>query len=156
MKIRTSHSEKGQSLVEMALTATLILFLMLATIDFGYAFLYWITIRDAAQEGAMYGSLHPRASISGSACETALRLRVTSAAQSAVINTSSLTPANIVTTASFGLTPGNPITVAVTHNYKILTPLVQNFIGDADGFITISTRVTNTILQNTTPDPACP
>lgn len=137
-------SEKGQSLVEMALTATLMLFLMLATIDFGYGFLYWITIRDAAQEGAMFGSLHP-----SPACDNTLRAWVKDSATSAVIRTSTLQDGNITITRT-GTNPGNSITVTVVHNYHILTPLVSTFTGTTS--IPVKASVTNTILQNIADD----
>jgi len=139
MEKRPAAAEKGQSLVEMALTATFMMFLLLATIDFGYAFLYWITIRDAAQEGAMYGSLHP-----GTACEADLRNRVRGAASSPIIRISDLPDGQIEITRT-GTTPGNAIKVKVTHYYHILTPMISKFTNSPD--ITISTSVTNTILQ---------
>jgi hypothetical protein len=142
---RPASTEKGQSLVEMALTATIMMFLMLATIDFGYGFLYWITIRDAAQEGAMYGSLHP-----GVGCEATLRNWVKGAATSPIVNISGLPDSQIVITRT-GSTPGNAIKVDVTHYYHILTPMVSNFTGTPN--IKLRTSVTNTILQV---DAACP
>ena len=133
-------SEKGQSLVEMALAATLMMFLLLATVDFGYGFLYWITIRDAAQEGAMFGSLHP-----SPACDNTLRSWVKDSATSAVIRTANLQDGNI-TISRTGMNPGNSITVTVIHNYHILTPLVSTFTGTTT--IPVKASVTNTILQN--------
>lgn len=148
MTKRPAATEKGQSLVEMALSATLILFLLLATIDFGFAFLYWITLRDAAQEGATYGSLHPLAS-----CDANLRARVKGAATSPLVKISNLPDSQIVITRT-GSTPpiaGDAITVVVTYKYHILTPLVSTFTNNPD--ITISASTSNIILQAGT---ACP
>jgi len=47
---------KGQALVEFALTATLIFFLLAATVDLGLIFFTIQGLHNAAQEGATYGS----------------------------------------------------------------------------------------------------
>lgn len=47
---------KAQALVEFALAATLIFFLLAAAIDLGFIFLNLQTLRTAAQEGATFGS----------------------------------------------------------------------------------------------------
>lgn len=52
-------NEKGQSLVELALFITLLMVLLAGTIDLGRAFFTWLALRDAAQEGASYGSIYP-------------------------------------------------------------------------------------------------
>ena len=52
-------SERGQSLVELAISFPVILLLMLGTLDFGMATYSYLIIRDAAQEGALYGSIDP-------------------------------------------------------------------------------------------------
>jgi hypothetical protein len=57
--IGSEPREDGQSMVELALTLTLLLILLAGTIDFGRAFFTWIEMRDAAQEGATYGSFCP-------------------------------------------------------------------------------------------------
>lgn len=51
--------EHGQSMVELALSFTFLMILLAGTIDFGRAFLTWIQMRDAAQEGASYASICP-------------------------------------------------------------------------------------------------
>lgn len=52
-------SENGQSLVELAVTITILMMLLAGTIDFGRAFFTWVALRDAAQEGASYASIDP-------------------------------------------------------------------------------------------------
>ena len=49
--------EKGQSLVELAMSLVMLLTLLAGVVDFGRAFFTWITLRDAAQEGASYASV---------------------------------------------------------------------------------------------------
>ena len=52
-------NEKGQSLVELAISLTMILILLSGVVEFGIAFFQFIQLRDAVQEGALYGSIHP-------------------------------------------------------------------------------------------------
>jgi hypothetical protein len=58
MKIKrvTQNREKGQSLTELSITMTLVLILLAGVADIGRAFFTYISLRDAAQEGALYGS----------------------------------------------------------------------------------------------------
>jgi len=46
-------------MVELALTITLLMILLAGTIDLGRAFFTWQALRDAAQEGASYGTIYP-------------------------------------------------------------------------------------------------
>ncbi len=54
-----NRKERGQSMVELALMITILMALLAGTIDFGRAFFTWLALRDAAQEGASYGSIFP-------------------------------------------------------------------------------------------------
>jgi Flp pilus assembly protein TadG len=53
--------ERGQSMIELALVITILLVLLAGTVDLGRAFFTWLALRDAAQEGAAYGSAMPEA-----------------------------------------------------------------------------------------------
>jgi hypothetical protein len=55
----SKQKEYGQSMVELALTITLLMALLAGTVDLGRAFFTWLAMRDAAQEGASYGSIYP-------------------------------------------------------------------------------------------------
>jgi Flp pilus assembly protein TadG len=50
------RSERGQSLGELSIVMTLVLVLLAGVADGGRAFFTYISLRDAAQEGALYGS----------------------------------------------------------------------------------------------------
>src|SRR5512141_548664 len=52
-------SAKGQSLVELAISLVILLYLLSGAVEFGIAFFQYVQLRDAAQEGALYGSLNP-------------------------------------------------------------------------------------------------
>lgn len=51
--------ERGQSLVELAVSFVFIMFLLAGAVEFGLAFYQFTQLRDAAQEGALYGSVCP-------------------------------------------------------------------------------------------------
>jgi len=46
-------------MVELALSFTVLLFLLMGVVDLGRAYFAYSSMRDAAQEGAVYGSLYP-------------------------------------------------------------------------------------------------
>lgn len=56
---KINEKEQGQSLVELALSFTLILLVLAGAVDFGRAFFALISLRDAAQEGVIYASMNP-------------------------------------------------------------------------------------------------
>ena len=58
-KAKNRSSEKGQSLIELAVSLVILLILIAGIVDLGRLVFYYIAMRDAAQEGATYGSLNP-------------------------------------------------------------------------------------------------
>ncbi|MDI9445385.1 MAG: pilus assembly protein [Planctomycetota bacterium] len=57
--VQTLQREKGQSLIEMAISITILLILLAGIVDLGRVFFTFITMRDAAQEAAVYASAYP-------------------------------------------------------------------------------------------------
>jgi Flp pilus assembly protein TadG len=55
-KIKT---ERGQSLVEFGVSLVVLLYLLSGAVEFGILFFQFVQLRDAAQEGALYGSINP-------------------------------------------------------------------------------------------------
>ena len=56
------RNERGQGLVELALFLPVLLVLVMGVIDFGRVYFAYVTITNAAREGAFYVSLNPTAS----------------------------------------------------------------------------------------------
>ena len=54
-----AHNARGQSLVELAISLTVMLLLLAGAVTFGMALFSYVAIRDAAQEGALFGSINP-------------------------------------------------------------------------------------------------
>lgn len=141
--MKTIHKKQsGQSLVELAMSLMVILLLLLGAIEFSLALFQYVTIRDAAQEGAVYGSINPEDG-------AGIKYRVVAAA-SDVMN---LDPEDNVTVTlngsdyCEGTTSGTPnsLTVTITFAHPISFPLVGPMIGS--NTINLTANVTNTILQ---------
>ena len=136
---------RGQSLVEMALTLTVILYLLLGAVEFSLALFQYVTMRDAAQEGAIYGSINPSdmVGIENRARATASDIMVIDDTDISV----NLLGSSYCEGLSASGTP-NTIEIEITFPHKIFMPLVTPMIGTDT--INLTAKVTNTILQ-----PAC-
>ena len=142
-------------MVEFAITLPILVLLLLGTLDFGMALFSYSMLRDAAQEGAFYGSFNPTnvAEIENRArnisprsddeiFSSPVRLRDTDKVKVEVV---------ALGAACQGATNGvaNSLRVNVSYKYPILMPIVGQFIGS--GKISLTGTATNIILQ-----PPCP
>jgi Flp pilus assembly protein TadG len=101
---------RGQSLVEMAIVAPILIVVLAAIIDMGRAIDVFISITNAAREGARYGSLHPT-----DPSTIALRTLNEANGSGVIITGTTLTPANVsVTFPAGGAYVGNPVRVTVS------------------------------------------
>jgi len=137
--MKFNHAEKGQSLVELALSLLIILTLLAGAVDLGSAFFSYVAIRDAAQEGALYGSIFPTGAIES-------RVR---SASSTPVDLSDISKVTVSVTTSTTPCAGGSITVSVTYNYPLTMPLIGAIIGSPT--IRLTASVTDTILS-----PSCP
>jgi TadE-like protein len=141
--IRAKQKEIGQSMVELAFSITVLMVLLAGTIDLGHAFFVWLALRDAAQEGAAYGSIKPDDS-------SGIIARVQDNYKEVIKD-----PAAIV-----GLTIGyngphclgssqSTIEIDIKYNnFPITMPFIGMFIGNS---IPIYAKITDTIIA-----PKCP
>lgn len=148
-----SSGKRGQSLVELSVSLMVILLLLSGAVDLGMALFSYTTLRDAAQEGASYGSMNPSDT-------NGIRERVRRAGgtggNSGPVDLTAFTDAQInvfvIGAAQCqGSTGGVPngIQVTLTYDYPIVMPLLGTVLGSQT--IPLSARVTDTILS-----PACP
>ncbi|MBI4732264.1 MAG: pilus assembly protein [Chloroflexi bacterium] len=136
-----SQSEKGQSLVEVAITLTVIIILLAGAFDLGTAFFYSVALRDAAQEGAVYGAINPTdtSGIEG-------RIRQSSSEPINFLSDPKLREPEI--TISGTACAGGAITVTLIYDYQISMPFLGSILNSQT--IPLKASVTNTILT-----PAC-
>jgi Flp pilus assembly protein TadG len=149
MKNIMKNTERGQSLVELAISLVVLLYLLSGVVEFGIAFFQFIQLRDAAQEGALYGSLHPADTTNittrvRSASAQPIDLTVTTGARAVTVT---ITP---VDSNGDGRTTcvGDGIQVSVSFTHQIFMPFIPTLIGSTT--IPLTGTVTDTILQSTT------
>ena len=165
-----SRGERGQSLVELAISLTVMLLLLAGAVTFGMALFSYVALRDAAQEGALWGSFNPCLDPTGADCAgaakvntSAIQARVRGASDSPVrLSDESVVPPEYITVDLIGDkacegTTGtganavpNAIKVTVEYDYYIIMPFVNAMVGN-DGNIHLTASVTDTILS-----PVCP
>ncbi len=59
LKVNPRKMETGQSLLELAVSMVVLLVLLAGVIDIGRMAFHYISLRDAAQEGVVFGSIYP-------------------------------------------------------------------------------------------------
>ncbi len=147
--------EQAQSLVELAITLPILILLLLGTVDFGMAIFSYAIIRDAAQEGALYGSFNP-----DNKAEIENRARYISPQGEDLIFSSPVDLTNrelvqvevkAIGDSCQGTTGGkaNSLRVRVRFYYPILMPFIGSIIGSDT--IALTGSATNVIIQ-----PPCP
>ena len=145
-------SKRGQSLVEVAIALPVLVLLLLGTLEFGMALFSYSMLRDAAQEGAFYGSFNPEnvEEIENRARNISVRTD-DGAVFSSPVDLRDKDKVKVIVQALGNSCQGakngvaNSIQVTVTYRYPILMP----FIGKVFGMKTIplSGTATNVILQ---------
>jgi hypothetical protein len=144
------RSQRGQSMVELAISLVILMLLLAGVIDLGRAFFTFMAMRDAAQEGASYGALFPTVSKEdGTLNRTAIEQRVRAASNSPLDMSSGDITVNI---SLVGGPPcsGTGMRVELVYaNYPMIMPLFSVFMGT--NTIPIRASVTDEIVR-----PRCP
>ncbi len=141
-------NERGQSLVELAISLVVLLYLLSGAAEFGILFFQYVQLRDAAQEGALYGSLHP-----ADPAPIILRARESSdkpldlSDASAVKVFVSIDGKDSVTDAAGYASVAceqHALTVLARYDHRIFMPFMPKLIGRET--IRLNATVTDTIL----------
>ncbi len=152
---RPVQGERGQSLVELAITLPILILLLLGTVDFGMAIFSYSMLRDSAQEGAFYGSFNPTnvAEIENRARNISPRADDEVFSSPVQLRDTDLIKVKVKALGNpcQGATNGiaNSIQVNVSYRYPILMPFIGQLIGSKT--IPLTGTATNIILQ-----PPCP
>jgi Flp pilus assembly protein TadG len=148
--MKKQKSERGQSLVELSISLVVLLYLLSGAVEFGLAFFQFVQLRDAAQEGALFGSMNPSVGIA--TIETRVR-----AASGSPIDLAQNDPAqpnyvNVLITAEdsggnsispAGACEGDALTVEVSYDHHIFMPFMSKIIGPT---LPLRAEVTDTVL----------
>jgi Flp pilus assembly protein TadG len=135
-----SCQERGQSLVEVAVSFVILVILLEGAVDLGRALFAYISIRDAAQEGAVYGSIQPT--------DTNGIIQRVRSSSNAPVDMGDASRVNVAVSIFGASCSGGTIQVTVTYNFQFITPIVPLVLPQG---ITLSTMMTSTILS-----PPCP
>lgn len=143
--MKNLKSERGQSLVELSISLVVLLYLLSGAVEFGILFFQYVQLRDAVQEGALYGSLNP-----GNATGITARVR---GASTSPLDLNTITP--IITAwntatppvqkALASACPGDGIRVEVVFTHQIFMPFMPALLGRST--IPLTATVTDTVLQ---------
>lgn len=149
-KFYLPKTEKAQSLVELAISLVILLYLLSGAVEFGIVFFKYVQLRDAAQEGALYGSINPTDT-------TGIETRARASSDKPI----DLTINDVDTGATVTITfpdgqacESYAIQVVVTHNHRIFMPFLPQLIS-RDSF-QLNGSVTDTILSPVCPPPPGP
>lgn len=135
-RVKKTQEEKGQSLIEFAISLVILLILLAGLVDTGRALFTYLALRESAEEGALYGSTDPSN---------------TGAIQARALNSSDMvrglsSEVNVQVNVMGSACTGNAISVTVTYsNFPITMPFLGAIIGSQT--IPISAKATNTILR---------
>jgi Flp pilus assembly protein TadG len=146
--------EHGQSLVELAIGLTVLLILLAGTVDFGIGLFHYIAMRDAAQEGALYGSINPPSYAGSWNCPNQsvknICERVVNASGASGLIKNIYDSGMVITIAApDGACEGKGITVTLVYDYPVSMPFMGAVLGS--NHIQLRTTVTDSILT-----PSCP
>ncbi len=142
--VKSTRKEKAQSLVELALTFTLLLILLTGIIDLGAMFYTFTSLRDTTQEGAIYGSAHPTQT--GSIQDHVKKSASYPIDATKITDISVTCDGAACVTSNIKSCQGQKINVTVGYNYKLITPIVPALIGLET--VTLKASITDTILSS--------
>jgi Flp pilus assembly protein TadG len=114
-KTRKADGELGQAVAEFALVIPIFLLLVFAIVDFGMGLYSWITVTNAAREGARLGTV--------GADEASITARVRDTVGN--LDNADLT-VDVTNCVSGCLTTGDPgesVSVHVDYQYHLITPI---------------------------------
>lgn len=153
--MKNKKSERGQSLVELAVSLVILLYLLSGAVEFGIIFFQYVQLRDAAQEGALFGSMGPTADIESrvrAASDKPIDLSQNDPSLPGYVGIQ-VTAIDKATNASETVATaceGDGLTVTVTFDHKVFMPFMSTFIGTT---VPLRATVTDTVL---TPPQPCP
>lgn len=146
--------ERGQSLVELGISLLILMYLLSGAVEFGVLFFQYVQLRDAAQEGALYGSMNPPFSATDATAIDKIKQR-------ARYSSPTSSPIDLVNDPGVGVNvevtdgqycEGGSLKVTVSYPHKIFMPFMPQLLGrSSDPYIDLNASVTDTILS-----PICP
>lgn len=147
MKELNKRKTEGQSFTELSVLILILILLVAGVADFGRAYFTFVQMRDAAQEGASFGSYSPT---EFSAIEDRIRDTMKhpidmSDPSTVQVVTSLTNPGMACAGFDASTLEPNKIEISILYDLPIITPFLGAIIGNQQ--IPLTATVTNTILQ---------
>jgi Flp pilus assembly protein TadG len=133
-------SQKGQSLVEVAVAMPILILIVAGILDLGRAYFTYIALSDAAAEGAAYAAIHPNDTTQ------ILERAADGSGGLVVLDQDEESQPGTVSVDYDSLAAGSPITVTIEYEYQILTPIIESFV--PDGKIIMKAVAVQSIIGN--------
>lgn len=158
--MKKRNSERGQSLVELSISLVVLLLLLSGAVEFGLAFFQFVQLRDAAQEGALFGSMDANGlnipnieTRARNASTSPIDLGDTSIVSVSIYINDALARQSdengVVQNALCGQ-EGDALRVEVSYDHVVFMPFMANIIGNT---VPLNATVTDTILSPVTCTP---
>ena len=142
-------NDSGQTMVEVAISLSLFLILVLGTIDFGYLYSTKLTLQNAVRQGGRYA-------ITGQ-CITDGNGNCTMTRYNSILQTVESYSLGLLTSSNITITctdegggcpsgaggPGDIVTIKVTYPYNFLSGPIEAFFPGKTYTITVSSAFTN-------------
>jgi Flp pilus assembly protein TadG len=152
MKLGFRPNDSGQAMLEMAFAATVLLTLMMATIDFGWMFSNKMTLQNAVRQAGRYAITGQCIESSGTCTETRYNSVVTTLENYSLglINNNNFASVVTMTCTNQGGGcpdnaggPGDIVTIQVNYPYQFLTPFLAPLFPNHAYTIKVSSAFTN-------------
>ena len=122
--------------MELGVSFLFLMFLLAGTAEFGIIFFQYVQLQDAAQEGALYGSMYPFDTVS-------IEDRVRGASQSPIDLYDSDVQVNILFEQGLAC-EGDGLKVTVVYPHELFMPFLPQLLGT--DVIMLRGQVTDTVL----------
>jgi Flp pilus assembly protein TadG len=148
----TKANDSGQTLVEMAISLSLLLLLVMGTIDFGYLFSTKVTLQNAVRQGGRYAITGQCITGSGGSCSLTRYNSIMQTVEDTALGRLDASQIRI-TCQDYGGGcpngaggPGDLVTITVTYPYHFMTGLIGTFFPGQSYTITVSSSFKNEIF----------
>jgi len=155
-------AQKGQGLVELAISLLILLILLNGIVDLGAMAYSYLALRDTAQEGIVYGSYDPKNS---SGIKSRIRASADFPLLSSTIQDSDISIhcclkstvgecASTCTSNSTTTCPGQKFSISVHYNYPLTLPFISAALGGS--IVPLRVSATGTIVESPGMSVTCP
>jgi Flp pilus assembly protein TadG len=163
------NRERGQGLVEFSLVLVFLSVVLMGLLDLGRAYFTYLALKDAASEGAYYGSAFPQCTDSNGinddspACSGANNVpyRVRQSAPRGGLVDWTDASAQVAIDLPCGtanpclMQAGQVLTVTATYGYQLLTPFAGSFANSQTLTLTARSSAVIVRVPNCTASPTC-